>query len=81
MNFDDSEITDLTKFGTYLSTNNALFYYPLATPTNTEITGTLATQLESLLGANSYDTQTNLTQENDDLGFILDVDALKDIIS
>ena len=52
-------------------------YYGI-TPTTTEITDTtLIEQLDNLEKAYSYDTQTNISQDNDDLPFILDVTALK----
>jgi hypothetical protein len=63
---------------TWLQAHNTLVYYILATPTTTEITDTtLLSQLE--IAKKSYDTQTNISQDNDDLPFILDVTALKNI--
>ena len=51
--------------------------YVLATPTYTEITdSTLISQLEALKIATSYDTQTNITQTNDNLPFIINASAL-----
>ena len=51
-----------------------MLYYSLATPTYTEITdSTLISQLEALNGARSYTSQTNISQENNDLPFELDV--------
>ena len=52
-------------------------YYPLATPTYEEITGELLSQLEAL--AYSYEGTTNISQENDDLAFVLDITALKEM--
>ena len=62
---------------TWLSTHNTTVYYVLATPTYEEITGELLSQLEAL--AYSYDEQTNISQENDDMPFILNITALKNI--
>ena len=60
---------------TWLSNNNTIIYYILATPTTTEITDTtLISQLEAI--KKSYNTQTNISQENNDLPFELDVVAL-----
>jgi hypothetical protein len=60
-----------------LSTHNTSVYYPLATPTNTEITDTtLIEQLEELKTAMSYAEQTNISQINDDIPFILKITAL-----
>ena len=66
-----------TGFKTWLSENNVTLYYVLATPTNTEITDTtLISQLEALKTAMSYAEQTNISQINDDIPFILKVTAL-----
>ena len=66
-------------YKTWLSNNNVEVYFPLATPTNTLIEDTtLIEQLEALKLANSYATQTNISQENNDLPFILDLSALKE---
>lgn len=78
-NFDLSNtgFDTLEKYKTWLSTHNTIVYYILETPTITEITDTtLIEQLDNLENAYSYDTQTNITQTNDDMPFILDVEAL-----
>ena len=52
----------LEEWKTWLSTHNIIFYYPLATPTNTEITDTiLISQLEAINNAISYEEQTNIS--------------------
>jgi len=67
----------LAAFKTWLSANNTTLYYVLATPTYTEITDTtLLGQLEAI--KYSYDNQTNVSQSNNDLPFILDVSSLKE---
>ena len=72
-----SGITTLEQWKTWLSTYNTTVYYVLATPTYEEITDTtLIEQLDNLENACSYDTQTNITQTNDDMPFILDVEAI-----
>ena len=49
-------------FKTWLSTYNTIVYYPLATPTNTEITDTtLISQLEAINNILSYEGQTNIS--------------------
>lgn len=73
----NNDITTANDFKTWLSTHNTEVYYILATPTYTQITGTLAEQLESIYNAMSKDGQTNISQTNDDLPFILDVTALE----
>lgn len=70
--------SDKDAFKTWLSTHNTIVYYVLATATETEITNTtLINQLESLKGAMSYEGQTNISQTNNDLPFILSASALK----
>lgn len=70
----NKDISSISDFQTWLSNNNTTVYYVLATPTYTEITGELLSQLEAL--AYSYDEQTNISQVNDDLGFIISASAL-----
>lgn len=68
----------LASWKTWLSTHNTIVYYILATPTNTEITdSTLLSQLEAI--KLSYNEQTNISQENNDKPFILDVTALGEL--
>ena len=50
-------------------------YFALATPTYEKITGELLNQLEAI--KNSYENQTNINQENNDLPFELEVGALE----
>jgi len=75
----DTTLTTATAINNYLSTNNITAYYGLATPTYTKIEGTLASQLEEVYRAKSEEGQTNISQTNDDLPFILDASALKEI--
>lgn len=63
--------TTVSALQNWLSTHNTTVYYVLSTPTYTKITGELKEQLEALEGARSYDGQTNIWQENDDLAFFL----------
>ena len=65
---------------TWLASNNVITYYPLATATDTEITGTLKEQLEATYNAPLYE-QTNITQTNNDLPMVLDITACKDNIN
>lgn len=50
-------------------------YFALATPTYEKITGELLNQLEAI--KKSYENQTNINQENNDLPFELEVGALE----
>ena len=64
----------------WLSTHNVVVYYVLATPTNTEVTyEPLIDQLNLLEKAISYDSQTNISQVNNDLGFIIYAEAIKSL--
>jgi hypothetical protein len=73
-----SQFADLTAWKNWLSTHNTEVYYILATPTTTEITdSTLISQLEAI--KLSYNGQTNISQENNDKPFILDVTALGEL--
>lgn len=61
---------------TWLSAHNTKVKYPLKTPIDTEITQTsLINQLEAI--AKSYNEVTNISQINNDLPFILDLEALR----
>lgn len=62
---------------TWLSTHNTTLYYVLNTPTITPITDTtLIEQLDNLEKAYSYDTQTNISQTNQDKPFIISYEAI-----
>lgn len=70
-------ITTLADWITWLSTNKPIIYYVLETPTNTEITDTtLISQLEET--KESQDGTTNISQENNDMPFIISASALKE---
>ena len=69
----------LASIKTWFTNNNAIFYYQLATPTYTKITGTLAEQLESLYNAQSKDGMTNISQTNNDLPFIIGSEVLENL--
>ena len=61
----------------YLSSNNATIYYQLATPTDTEITyQPLIEQLNAIEKAMSYNSQTNISQVNNDAPFIISAEAI-----
>ena len=68
--------TTLSDFTTWLSANTPAFYLILATPTNTEITyQPLIDQLNLLEQAMSKEGQTNISQVNNDLPFIISASA------
>lgn len=63
----------------YFTSNNYEVYYVLATPTYTQIEGTLEDELEEISKAQSKTGQTNITQINNDLPFVISATTLKDI--
>ena len=70
--------TSLADFKTWMGNNNVEVIYPLKTPTYTEITdSTLLSQLNAL--AKSYEGQTNISQESNDLASILNAIALREM--
>ena len=79
IDFKISSISTLADFKTFLSNTNLILYYVYATPTNTELTyQPLIDQLNLLEKAISYDSQTNISQVNNDLPFIISASALKE---
>lgn len=76
-----TSVTTLAEAKTYMdSLTNSKIYYRLATPTNTEITyQPLIDQLNLIEKAISYDSQTNISQVNNDLGFIIYAEAIKSL--
>jgi len=76
----ESVIADANALKSWLSSNNTKIYYVLATPTYTKITyEPLLEQLEAFYNAKSKNSQTNITQENNDLPFIIDSTMLKEV--
>lgn len=62
----DTRYDDITQFRTWLSNNNLILYYALATPTDTQITDeNLIAQLEALRNASTYINQTNIITSGD----------------
>jgi hypothetical protein len=77
MYLNNTIITSLSDFTTWLSTHNTDIYYILSTPTYTLLNETLQTQLNNLEKALSYKEQTNLSQVNNDLEFNMLASALE----
>lgn len=75
------QFDDYTKeqFETWLSNNNTTIYYPLETPSYTLLNDTLQTQLNNMQYAMAYDTQTNISQTNTDLGFTINAETFAKI--
>ena len=77
----DNTQSSVSNFVSWLGTHNLILYYAMTTPTYTEITdSTLLSQLNDLWeNAISYKAQTNITQTNNDLPFIISATALKEM--
>lgn len=74
------DCTSVSEFQAWLGEHNTDVYYILATPTYTKITyEPLLEQLEAFYNAKSKNSQTNITQENNDLPFIIDSTMLKEV--
>ncbi len=72
-----SSKTDLT---TWLGTHNMILYYATLTPQTITLPTTLQNQIESIYNATmSYKGQTNISQVNNDLAFVVESSALKDM--
>ena len=72
-----TKFSTVETFKTWLSTHNTIVYYVSSTPTTTEITNnTLIEQLNTLEQALSYNNQTNISQTNNNLPFIINATAL-----
>lgn len=69
-------------FKTWLETNTPKILLEAETPTYIKITSsnypTLYSQLEAIYNAQGYDNQTNISQINNDLPFIISASALKE---
>ena len=73
----NQDYTSANTFKAYLASNNVILYYPLATPTDIQITNAdLIAQLEALLGATTYDGQTAFTVNSENQLAILDVTVI-----
>lgn len=78
----DKDYTTVSDFQTWLSTHNLTLYYILNTPTYTQITGTLAEQLENAYyNLTAYDNQTTITQTNNDLPFVISASTPKTLVN
>ena len=73
-----SEVTSIA-LKRWMSDNNITFYRVVATPTYTLLSNTLQTQLDNLSKAISYQEQTNVSQVNDDLPFVIKLSAIRDL--
>lgn len=69
----------IANFKTWLSTHNVVVYYPISTPTYTLLSDTLQTQLDNLSKAITYQDQTNVSQTNNDLPFVIKLSAIRDL--
>lgn len=76
----NTSISTTSDFQTWLGTHNTKVYYPLATPTNTQITNSaLIAQLNALNEATTYDGTTVITVSSENLAGLLEVTAAASI--
>lgn len=75
--FDKNIASSVAEFKEWLSNRNVIIYYVLATPTYEQITDTaLISQLDALENALSCDDETNISQDNDYMPFIMNASAI-----
>lgn len=75
-----STFVDAQALKTWLSTNNVDVYFVLATPTYTLLNNTLQTELDNIYEwTKSYQDQTNISQTNAELPFIINAKAIYDL--
>lgn len=83
--YNEDIVSSKNEWLSWLSNNNTIVYYILATPINTQITDTtLINQLDNLQKAISYDSQTNISQTNEDKPFIITAEmflSLKNVLN
>ena len=79
LRFREQTMKTLANWKTWLESNNLIFYYVYENPTYTKIEGELANQLDKLSGAKSYASQTNISQESNDLASVLNATALEEM--
>ena len=73
-----SEVTSIA-LKRWMSDNNITFYRVVTTPTFTLLSDTLQTQLDNIHKAITYQGQTNVSQTNNDLPFVIKLSAIRDL--
>ena len=78
---DDYTTNDISLYKTWLASNNITIYWVYATPIDEEITyAPLLRQLDEIYNSGLYD-ETNISQDNSNEAFILDLEACKNNIN
>lgn len=77
VNYNGETITTTYKSTTGGLDTGATIYYGLTTPTYTLLNDTLQTQLDNIKNALSHDEQTNISQTNYDLPFVINATAIE----
>lgn len=76
----NENFSDVDDFKSWLNGHNTYIYYPIATPTTTEITDTtLINQLEALINAETYKNITHIDTTGEDLAPNVQVVYRKDL--
>lgn len=74
----NTALSTSSAFTTWLENITPIVYYQLEIPILTLIDDeVLISQLDALANGSSYETQTNISQENNDLPFYLEIDVMK----
>ena len=77
---ENTNASTVDQLRTWLSTHNLIVYYPIATPEYVLLNDTLQEQLDNIYKfALSYQDQTNISQVNNDLPFIITATGVKDL--
>lgn len=80
VSINDSSITTSSGLISWFGNNNTIIYYPVFTPTDTQITNSaLIAQLEAINAAQTYDGTTVITVESENLAGPLEVKAATNI--
>ena len=77
--FRNDDISSANDFKTWLTTHNTSVYLPLTTPIYEKFNDNIQEQLDNIQYALAYDTQTNISQTNTDLPFIINAETYKEI--
>lgn len=75
----NTKASTINDFNTWLSTHNTIVYYALKTPEYILLNDTLQVQLNNIEKAISYDDETNISQTNNDLPFIINASAIEEL--
>lgn len=79
LQFKNTDITTVSAWREWLSTHNVIVEYELAEEEIIPYTQTQQAQYNAIKKAMSYDEQTNISSTSDELGMIIDAEAIQNI--